>query len=128
MTLLLAAPTAAAGATPKAREAGADVVLSYDPPQISEDGSHVTWHWNLRNRGTETAYNVTLVHRLNPPLAGVKASAPCEVTPRNIRCHYPEVPAGGKEHGTVDADLPPDLSGTVQINGRVTWRQDATAP
>jgi hypothetical protein len=105
-----------------------DVQFVYDPPQIAEDGSHVTWHWTLTNHGSEPASQVTLLHRLTPSLDSVKASAPCTVAPKVIRCHYDTVAAGATEEGTVDADLPSDLSGTVQINGRITWQSGAKPP
>lgn len=108
-----------------AHAAGSDLQLAYDPPQLSEDGSHLTWHWTLQNKGAYAAAHVTLVHRLNKPLARIKATPPCEIAPKVIRCRWESVPAGGKEKGTIDARLPADLSGTVQISGRITWVQAA---
>ncbi len=118
--LLLAGPAHAATPTP------GQVVFAYDPPQIAEDGSHVTWHWKLTNQGTETATSVTLLHHLTPPLDKVTATAPCTVSAKAIRCHYESVAAGASEEGTIDAVLPSDLSGTVQINGRITWQSAGT--
>ncbi|QIS12742.1 hypothetical protein [Nocardia arthritidis] len=125
----LALPSAAASAAPGARSfaaelrSAADVTFAYDPPQLSEDGSHVTWHWSLKNTGSETAREVTLIHRIKPPLANVKASAPCQVEQKAIQCRYVEVPGGGTKQGTIDADLPENFSGTPQISGRITFQE-----
>lgn len=109
--------------------ATSDVQFAYDPPQISDDGSHVTWHWTMENKGSDEASHVTLVHRLSPALNGVKASTPCEVTPaKAVRCRWESVPAGGTEQGTIEADLPPNMSGSVQISGRITWQQGTSTP
>lgn len=111
-----------------ARAAG-DMQLAYDLPQLLDDGSHVAWHWTMRNKGSDNASHVTLMHRLNPALNGVKASGPCEVTPaKAVRCRWESVPAGGTEQGTIEAELPANMSGTVQVSGRITWQQGTSTP
>jgi hypothetical protein len=102
---------------------GAGLVFDYDTPQISGDGDHITWHWSMVNMGTVTASHVLLIQQFNRPLDQVKASAPCEVSGTVVRCRFASVPAGGREEGTVEGDIPGDASGTIQINGRITWQQ-----
>ncbi|MCX5387415.1 hypothetical protein [Streptomyces sp. NBC_00083] len=111
-------PAAQAAHAPQA--GGVDVAVSYEAPHLNDDGSHVTWHWKLTNTGTKTARKITLTHTLNPPLNHVEASAPCQNTGTSIRCAYDSIPAGATREGTVEADVPADLSGTLHINGRVT--------
>ena len=127
LTVLVAAtPLLLTGTAHGATPDPGQVVFAYDPPAISEDGSHVTWHWKLTNQGGETANQVTLLHRLAPSLDNVTASAPCTAGQKVIRCHYDSIAAGASKEGTIDADLPPDLSGTVQISGRITWQSTGT--
>ena len=104
------------------------MVFGYDPPDISEDGSHVTWHWTLTNESADDAVEVTLLHHLTPALDQVRATAPCTVIPKGIRCHYGKIEAGTSVEGTIDADLPSDLTGSVKINGRITWQAPSKTP
>lgn len=126
--LAAAAPLLMTGPAHAAAPAPGSVVFAYDPPNINEEGTHVSWHWKLTNQSGLTATQVTLRHHLNPPLDKITASAPCTVDQKGIRCHYDELAAGASKEGTVEADLPSDLSGTVQINGRITWQSAAKKP
>lgn len=113
----------------RSASSASDVQFAYDPPQISDDGTHVTWRWTMQNRGTDEAAHVTLLHKLDPSLNGIKASAPCEITTaKAVRCRWESVPGGGTEQGTIEADLPANMSGTVQISGRITWQQGPSTP
>ncbi|MFI6449730.1 hypothetical protein [Kitasatospora sp. NPDC050543] len=120
--MMPATADAQAAKSPLHRQEAA-VTLSYDPPEISEEADHVTWHWTVKNTSTSPVSNVVLSQHLDPPLAGVKASDPCEVAAKVITCRWKSIPAGGIEEGRVDADLPPDLTGTIHISGRIAWER-----
>jgi len=124
VALGVAAPMLLAGPAHAGTGPG-NVTFTYDPPQIAEDGTHVTWHWTLTNKGAQAADQVTLLHRLTPSLKTVQASEPCTVGPQLVRCHYDMLGPGASREGTIVGALPSDLSGTVQINGRITWQSGA---
>jgi hypothetical protein len=124
-SMFLASPAAA---QPSPKPAAADVRFVYDAPQISTDGGHVTWRWTLTNNGPGTAGNVVLVHTLTQPLKITKLAQECKETKSGISCSYGSIDDGEKKEGSLDAELTPDVSGTVEINGRVTWRQGSAKP
>ena len=123
--VFLASPAAA---QPAPKPAAADVRFVYGPPQISTDGGHVTWRWTLTNNGPGAADNVVLVHTLTPPLKITKLADECKVTKGGVSCSYASIADGAKKVGALEAELTPEMSGTVEINGRVTWQQGSAKP
>jgi len=103
------------------------VEFVYSAPEVAEAGDSVTWRWTVKNVGSEGVDKVVLTHKLTPALKVKTVDEPCEAGQTSIRCEYGSLKAGEKRQGTVVAVLPPETSGTVQINGRVTWQQ-GTAP
>ncbi|MBO2445760.1 DUF11 domain-containing protein [Actinomadura barringtoniae] len=103
------------------------VEFVYSAPEVAEAGDSVTWRWTVKNVGGESVDKVVLTHKLTPALKVKTVDEPCEAGQTSIRCEYGTLKAGEKRQGTVVAVLPPETSGTVQINGRVTWQQ-GTAP
>ncbi|MFC5746991.1 hypothetical protein [Actinomadura rugatobispora] len=128
--LAAAAATAAALAPPSAAAPAPDgkVDFTYSPPELSQTGDQVIWRWALRNTGDRPVSGVLLFHRIKPNLKIVSISAPCKVTRRTVRCDYRTLNPRQKKQGTLTADLPDDVTGLVQIRGRVTWQLPATAP
>lgn len=123
-SLAMAAPAAAADHTNG--HAAGKVEFTYDAPEIAESGDTVTWRWTLANTGDEGVDKVVLTHKLTPKLKVSSVEDLCTVKDEGIRCEYGSVDAGEKHNGTLVATLPPNVSGTVQINGRVTWQQAVT--
>jgi hypothetical protein len=114
---ILAAPAVAAAAP-----AAADVGFDYGSPRISADGEHVTWRWTLRNNGPGAAGGVVLVHRITPQLKISRMPKECRAIKAAISCAYGTIQAGRRRIGELEAELR-GVSGTVEINGRVTWQQ-----
>ncbi|MEV1085732.1 hypothetical protein AB0I98_47250 [Streptomyces sp. NPDC050211] len=110
---------------PTASAAG-KIEVVYSPPEISESADRITWHWTLTNTGDEDVDKVVLTHKITPTLHVSAADAPCAPTGDSIPCAYGSMAAGEQREGTLVADLPSDISGTAQINGRVTWEAPAT--
>ncbi|WP_441248447.1 hypothetical protein [Kitasatospora sp. McL0602] len=122
----LLAPLPAAAAAPRA---AGSVEFKYDAPQISEEGDHVRWHWTVTNATDEAVHKVTLKSTLTPHLPITNVSGPCVVsqTASTVTCTWDDLRPGQSAGGDIDADLPEDLSGAVQIKGRITWQSDAQA-
>ncbi|MEU5881343.1 hypothetical protein [Spirillospora sp. NPDC047279] len=118
-----------ASATPaNAVTAVGKVEFTYSAPEVAEAGDTVTWRWSVKNVGGESVNKVLLTHKLTPMLKVRSVDAPCAVTATAIRCEYGTMKAGEERKGVVVAELPSDASGTVQINGRMTWQQGPAAP
>ncbi|QDO06405.1 DUF11 domain-containing protein [Streptomyces sp. S1D4-23] len=120
-TALISPTTLASGAS----AAVTKVEYAYSSPEISEDGETVTWHWTLVNTGDGDADNVVLVHQLTPALKVIRVSAPCEAGTQTTTCRYGSLAASGRREGELVAQVPEGSSGSVQIKGRVTWREPA---
>ncbi|MDV9189591.1 hypothetical protein R6L23_15445 [Streptomyces sp. SR27] len=73
------------------------------------------------NEGDEPAGGVIRTHRLNPPLKVTDTSERTAVRGDVVRSEYGTVEPGQKVRGYLQDAIPADLSGTVQIAGRVTW-------
>ncbi|AWZ05690.1 MULTISPECIES: hypothetical protein [unclassified Streptomyces] len=102
------------------------VEFAYEAPEISEEGDVVTWHWVIVNNGSEPVTKVVLTHRVTPTVVFDRLTGPSEVVGEVVKSRWETLGAGEKSEGTITAALPEDLTGTVQINGRVVW-QNATA-
>jgi phage baseplate assembly protein gpV len=131
--VFLASAAAAATAQPApvpspAKSAAADVKLAYDSPQVSADGEHLVWRWTLTNEGSGAAGGVVLVHRLTPALKISHLAKECRAIASGVSCSYGTIKAGQRKAGSLEAELSRDVSGTVEINGRVTWQQGAAGP
>jgi phage baseplate assembly protein gpV len=132
--VFLAASAAAAAAAqaapepPPAKSAAADVKLAYDAPQVSADGEHLVWRWTLTNEGSGPAGGVILVHRLTPALKISHVAKECRAIASGVSCSYGTIKAGQRKTGSLEAELSRDVSGTVEINGRVTWQQGTAGP
>jgi hypothetical protein len=111
-------------AAPSVRAPG-DVQFQYDPPEISEAGDHVTWHWTVVNSGTGAAHKVVLTHTVTPQVPITHVTGPCTTDEARsvVRCTWEQLGAGQKADGTIDANLPEDLSGSVHIKGRVVFQE-----
>ncbi|KAB2347461.1 DUF11 domain-containing protein [Actinomadura rudentiformis] len=103
------------------------IVFNYSAPDVADAGDKVTWRWTIKNTGGEGVEKVVLTHRLTPKLKVRAVSKPCVVAETSIQCRYGTLKAGQKRQGTLAAELAPSTSGTVQINGRVTWQQGPAA-
>lgn len=133
---MLAAPvfvaaqaTAAVRAVPRSPSprAVADIKFDYAAPRVAADGEHVTWRWTLTNAGSGAATDVILVHHLTPQLKISTMSKECRAIANTISCSYGRIKAGERRTGALGAELSRDVSGTVEINGRVTWQQGMAA-
>ncbi|MFG2003534.1 hypothetical protein ACGFNU_30675 [Spirillospora sp. NPDC048911] len=102
------------------------VEFTYSSPEVAETGDKVTWHWAVKNASGGSVAKVVLTHRLTPKLKVHTIDKPCTATAASIRCDYGTLKAGERRRGSLVAELPPAASGTVQLNGRVTWHQGAT--
>ncbi|GAA2775636.1 hypothetical protein GCM10010521_62690 [Streptomyces rameus] len=122
--MALLASFAAAQAAPSVR-APADVRFQYDPPEISEAGDHVTWHWTVVNSGIGAAHKVVLTHTVTPQVPITHVTGPCTTDEARavVRCTWEQLGAGQRTDGTIDADLPEGLSGSVRIKGRVVFQE-----
>lgn len=98
------------------------VEFAYTAPDISEEGDVVTWHWSIVNNGSKPVTKVVLTHRVTPTLAFGSLTGPSEVVGELVKSRWETLGAGEKSEGTITATLPEDLSGSVQINGRVIWQ------
>ncbi|MFD3876202.1 hypothetical protein [Streptomyces sp. NPDC058623] len=106
--------------------AGDDVVFTYDAPDLSDDGDHVIWNWTVRNNNSHSVAHVVLTSKITPKVSVTRVSEGCEVQDSStIRCTIPTLAAGASREGVIEADLPADLDGSVQISGRVTWQNPA---
>jgi phage baseplate assembly protein gpV len=124
--VFLASAAAAAqppGAEPPAPPAAADVKLAYAAPRVAADGDHLVWRWTLTNEGAGSAGGVVLVHRLTPALKISRLAKECRAIASGVSCSYGTIKAGQRKAGSLEAELSRDVSGTVEINGRVTWQQ-----
>ncbi|MFC1409439.1 hypothetical protein ACEZCY_09890 [Streptacidiphilus sp. N1-12] len=104
--------------------------FSYETPQISEETDHVTWEWTATNTGAATVTQVTLTSSLSPyALQFTKSSGDGDstITGSTVKTRFATVAPGVTLRGTLEADLPADLDGPVQISGRVTWKDAAQA-
>lgn len=126
----VAADAAAARPAPRpaANSAAADIRFTYESPRVSPDGDHLTWRWTLRNTGPGAAGDVVLVHRLTPPLKISRLPRECRAIAHGASCSYGTIKAGQRRTGSLDAELSRDVSGTVEIHGRVTWQQVTSGP
>lgn len=122
LVLGLAAPTLV---TVPAHAQG-DLELTYSDAETSADGKRVSWEWTVKNEVGEPVRDVTLVHRLDPPLSDVKVTKPCKVTGEVIKCRWETLAAGGTRQGIVDAALPANTADTPSIKGQVTWQREIT--
>ncbi|CQR59535.1 hypothetical protein [Streptomyces leeuwenhoekii] len=95
--------------------------FTYGPPQVSEGGDSVAWHWRITNPGDTAVHKVVMTHRLTPPLRVARVSNPCKVAEPSVRCEYGTLQPGQQVEGDLVADLPDDTHGTVDIKGRITW-------
>jgi phage baseplate assembly protein gpV len=128
---LASSAAAAAQSAPEpapATSAAADVKLDYDPPQVAADGEHLVWRWTLTNKGSGAAGGVVLVHRLTPALKISHVAKECRAIASGVSCSYGTIKAGQRKAGSLEAELSSDVSGTVEINGRVTWQQGTAGP
>jgi len=126
-----AAAAAAAQSAPEpapATSAAADVKLDYDSPQVAADGEHLVWRWTLTNKGSGAAGGVVLFHRLTPALKISHVAKECRAIASGVSCSYGTIKAGQRKAGSLEAELSSDVSGTVEINGRVTWQQGTAGP
>lgn len=105
-----------------------DVEFSYSPPEISDEGDQVTWNWTAVNRDSHPATKVVITHRITPWLPVSHVSAPCDIDGESIKCRWDVLQPGEEVRGIIEADLPPGLSGSVRINGRVVWQRTGTGP
>jgi hypothetical protein len=123
--VFFAAPAAAvaAGSPPPRPPVAADVKFVYAAPRISADGEHVTWRWTLTNAGSGAAADVVLVNHLTPQLKISNMSKECRAIANAVSCSYGKINAGERRTGALGAELSRDVSGTVEITGRVTWQQ-----
>jgi hypothetical protein len=115
--------TGPAAASMPQRHLAGDVEFSYSAPEISEEGDHVTWSWEVRNSGNHDAKKVVMTHRLTPVLPITYVSDPCEAAGDTIKCKWETLAAGEAVQGVIEADLPENLSGSVGIKGRIVWQQ-----
>ncbi|HXA61530.1 MAG TPA: hypothetical protein VNW94_20480, partial [Streptosporangiaceae bacterium] len=107
-----------------AQAADGQVKFVYDSPVIN--GDHVSWGWTLTNGSTQVAKQVTLTHQLSTAVTITKVSAPCVAAAAAvIRCTYGALDTGKSIRGSIEAALPADRSGGMEINGRVTWQARA---
>ncbi|MFD3588133.1 hypothetical protein [Streptomyces sp. NPDC058683] len=113
------APPASASA------AGSGVEFVYSAPEISEQGDTVTWDWTVTNRGDAGIRNIVMTHTITPKLTVTQASAGCEIGAAATKCRYGNMAAGGKVTGTLVARLPDEVSGNVEIRGRLTWESSS---
>jgi hypothetical protein len=120
-TATTATATAAAPRAPK--PSAADVTFFYDAPQISADGEHVIWRWRLTNAGSGSAAGVVLVHRLVPRLRISRMTRECRGIAGGVSCSYGTIKAGQRRRGALTANLSREMSGTVEIRGRVAWQE-----
>ncbi|WP_455353836.1 hypothetical protein [Streptomyces sp. SYSU K217416] len=98
------------------------VEFSYTAPDISEEGDVVTWHWSIVNNGSKPVTKVVFTHRVTPTLAFDRVTGPSEVVGEVVKSRWETLEAGEKSEGTITVALPEDLTGAVQINGRVVWQ------
>jgi hypothetical protein len=129
--VFLASAAAAAqlpASEPPAPAAAADVKLTYSAPRVAADGEHLVWRWTLTNEGSGAAAGVVLVHRLTPALKISRLAKECRAIASGISCSYGTIKAGQRRAGSLEAELSRDVSGTVEINGRVTWQQGTAGP
>src|ERR1044071_5399804 len=126
MMRILAAALGAAVATllpvgaAQARAAG--VEFAYDAPAISDEGDYVTWRWSMRNTEDVPAYKVVMTHKLAPALPVRFVSQGCEAQGALIRCRWDKLAAGQRVEGLIEADLPENLNGSVNVSGRLVWQ------
>ena len=113
---------------PPATSAAADVKLAYSAPKVAADGEHLVWRWTLTNEGSGAAGGVVLVHRLTPALKISHLAKECRAIASGVSCSYGTIKPGQRRAGSLDAELSRDVSGTVEINGRVTWQQGTAGP
>ncbi|AWZ03411.1 MULTISPECIES: hypothetical protein [unclassified Streptomyces] len=102
----------------------AQVEFQYETPDISEEGDVVTWAWAVVNSGSEPAREVVMKHTVVPSLEVTNVTGPSEVVGEIVKSTWATLAAGEKAEGTITANLPEDLSGSVSIKGRVVWQAD----
>ncbi|MFI5807715.1 hypothetical protein [Streptomyces sp. NPDC051561] len=134
---LMAAMVCAAMATPTSAEAQAPtraalraedgVTFAYDAAQINEEGDHVSWRWTMTNNSDAPVSQVVLTHQISPWLPPTRLTGPCEVVGESVKCRWQTLQPGEQAEGNIEADLPDDLNGSVQINGRITWQSSNAA-
>ncbi|MEW1721581.1 hypothetical protein [Streptomyces sp. NPDC093109] len=101
----------------------AEVEFSYDPPEISEEGDTVTWTWRVVNNLPEAAEKVVLKHVIRPEIPITSVTGPSEIVGQGVRSQWETLAAGETAEGQIIAKLPEDVSGSMQISGRVTWKK-----
>ncbi|MBW8484190.1 hypothetical protein [Actinomadura parmotrematis] len=119
---VLAGAFGAALAVAPAAHAAGKVDFAYSAPEVSEEGDNVVWTWTV-GAGDGPVEKVVLTHRLTPHLKVASVSKECTVLEAAVRCEYGALKAGQRKRGVLVADIPVGTSGSVQISGRVTWRQ-----
>ncbi|USQ85619.1 hypothetical protein NFX46_18720 [Streptomyces phaeoluteigriseus] len=113
--------------THAAPRADNEVAFTYEAPEISDEGDHVTWHWALANQTDHPVSSVVLTSKITPQVPVTTVTEGCEVQDAStIVCTFPTMKAGENREGTIEADLPEDLQGSLTISGRVTWQNPET--
>lgn len=116
--MLLSAPAHAGGGAKTGNEG---VQFRYAPVQFSGNRTHVVWHWTLTNAGGQRASKVVLTHRLDQAMKVTGVSAPCTTQGTVVTCPFDELRPGDEQRGFIEADLPPNQTADMQINGQVVW-------
>ncbi|WP_051108949.1 DUF11 domain-containing protein [Actinomadura flavalba] len=117
----------AVGLAAPADAAQTRVAFNYSAPQVARTGENVAWTWTVRNGGPGDAEEVVLTHRLSPALKTSGLPAECKAAAETIRCEYGKLKQGERRTGRVVAAIPEAESGTIEISGRVTWKDAAPA-
>jgi hypothetical protein len=120
----LAVPAAVALWPAHARADGpvADLRLVYQNPELSVDGTGVTWHWTLSNNGAAGADMVVAIQRVSGGQRIVAVSAPCTERPAEVECRFGSIKPGEQRTGWIRTAAPRD-GGTLRVDGRVTWQE-----
>ncbi|AWZ07736.1 hypothetical protein DRB96_12650 [Streptomyces sp. ICC1] len=81
----------------------------------------------MNNTGRSVS-RVVFTSKITPTVVVTRVSPGCEVPAQDaktIRCTFPALDAGAAQEGVIEADLPADLEGSVNISGSVTWQNPA---
>ena len=100
--------------------------MTYGQPEISRDGSGVTWHWVLTNTGAAGAETVVATHRVSADQKIVGISRACAAGSGDIVCRFGLIKPGERRAGWIRTSVV-KAGGTLRVSARVTWRESPAA-
>ena len=99
--------------------------FAYEPAEMPDSGDRVAWNWTATNSGSTPVFQVVLTSTVTPQSVQISAAAgdgDTKIAGNSSTARFAMVAPGAQLAGSLEAPLPTDLDGTVEINGRAVWQ------